>query len=91
MANVPLYKPPTQVTTRNYTWLGVVTKADPDWARYRHREIQYEMTRRYWLADPDTDGPYSPYSVLWQQGLPNTVSPALPGGDFSTDFNLDFD
>lgn len=73
MPSVPLYKPPTRVTTREYTWLGQVIAADPEWSRYRHRELQYEMTRRIWVCDTDVDGPYSPYAQLWQQGVPNTL------------------
>ncbi len=83
MAN--LYKPPTKVTTKEYTWLSVVTMVDPNWGRDRHYEIQYEMTRRVWFCNTDVDGPYSPFSRLWQQGLPNGggAGPVPPVSDDS--------
>lgn len=67
-----LYRPPTKVSTMSVPWLSVVTRSDPDWARDRHREIQYEFTNRRWYVNPDVDGAYSPFTVLWQQGLPNS-------------------
>ena len=67
-----LYKPPTKVRTIEIPWLAIVTRSDPNWARDRHHEIQYSFTNRNFYADTDEDGPYSPYSTLWQQGLPNS-------------------
>jgi hypothetical protein len=67
----PLYKPPTKVVTKEYTWLSVVTRVDPNWGRDRHYELQYEFTRKRKYANTAVDGAYSPYSRLWQQGLPN--------------------
>lgn len=69
---MPLYKPPTKVTTISVPWLSVVTRVDPNWGRDRHREVQYEMTNRRWFVNQDQDGAYSQYTVLWQQGLPNS-------------------
>jgi len=41
MASAPLYKPPTQVTTCQQPYLALVTRADPDFQRYKYREIFY--------------------------------------------------
>jgi hypothetical protein len=71
MAALPKYSPPTRVTTRELPWISLVTRADPAWGRERHYEIQYETTGRNFYANTDVDGPYSPFSSIWQQGLPN--------------------
>jgi hypothetical protein len=56
----PLYKPPTAVQTIQMPFLAIVQRADPGWARWKHREIEYEFTRREFWADPYTSGPYNP-------------------------------
>ena len=55
----PLYKPPTRVSTLTIPWEAQVTRADPNWARFKYYEIEYEMTRRPFFANPYTHGPYS--------------------------------
>lgn len=94
MGTLPLYRPPTRVVTSEIPWLSVVTRIDPNWAHDRHYEIQYQFTNRNKYCNPDQDGPYSPYRVLWQQGLPNLLTPPTdppaPGGSFNSDFSRDF-
>ena len=54
------YRPPTNGTLLEVPWLSLVTRADPNWARDRHHEIQYAFTGRTFYCDPDVDGPYNP-------------------------------
>lgn len=35
------YRPPTKVSTNEVTFLSLVLRADPDWARAKHREQEY--------------------------------------------------
>jgi hypothetical protein len=59
MATAPLYRPPTKITTIEIPWIAVVSRADPDWARFKHREIEYEFSRRNFYGDPYHRGAYS--------------------------------
>jgi len=72
MAAIPRYFPPTRVVTLQTPFLAIVTRADPDWARARHYEPQFEFTGRTFYVNQDIDGAYSPFSTLWQQGVPNS-------------------
>lgn len=51
---MPLYKPPTRVTTIQIPFLAIVNRADPDRERLKHREPNlYEWThRKYFWEDP---------------------------------------
>lgn len=40
-------------------WLSLVHKADPDFERAKHRQVEYEGTGRTLYADPDKRGAYN--------------------------------
>jgi hypothetical protein len=65
-----LYKPPTRVTTRAYTYLALVSQADPDFQRKKHREIEYEFDHKVFVADPYVRGPYNDNSNVYAVGQP---------------------
>lgn len=49
----PLYKPPTKWPTVPMPWLALVHKADPDFERKKHREVEYVASSgRVFRADP---------------------------------------
>ena len=54
-----VYNPPTKVSTLEMPYLAMVTRADPDWARLKHREIEYEFQGRVFRADPAVRGAYN--------------------------------
>jgi hypothetical protein len=54
----PLYKPPTRVTTIQIPYQALVSRADPNWNRYKFREIEYEFSGKVFLANPYQRGPY---------------------------------
>ena len=54
----PLYKPPIGVTTVSIPYQAIVTRADPNWARYKFREIEYEFSGKVFIANPYKRGPY---------------------------------
>jgi hypothetical protein len=54
----PLYKPPTRVTTVQMPYLALVNQADENWARRKHREVEYEFYDKIFLADPYVRGAY---------------------------------
>jgi hypothetical protein len=60
MANKPLYKPPTRVATIEMPFISIVQRSDPSWAHYKHREVEYQFSRREFWADPYIRGPYNP-------------------------------
>lgn len=54
-----LYKPPTKVVTTQVTYLSMVNRADPDWARLKRMEVEYEMSNgRIFTGDPNHRGAY---------------------------------
>jgi hypothetical protein len=87
-----LYNPPTKVTTCEQPYLALVSKADPDFQRYKYREVEYNFQRRSFIFNPYTSGAYSrlsnTYPVGAQQGGPDpliaaalapTVGNVVPG------------
>lgn len=57
---VALYRPPTKVTTLEIPFLTLVQKADPDFERLKHREVEYVMAGgRVFRADPAIRGAYN--------------------------------
>ncbi len=64
------YNPPTKVTTVPMPYLALVTGADPDFNRYKHREIEYEFQNRVFVADPYVRGSYNDYSNVYPVGQP---------------------
>lgn len=57
-----IYSPPHQVKTREIDYLSLVTRADPDHNRRKHREVEYEFRggRRKFVGDPAVRGAYAP-------------------------------
>lgn len=53
------YQPPTRVTTTEMPYLTLVMRADPDWASMKHRETEYEFSKRVFIGDPDHRGAYA--------------------------------
>ena len=64
------YRPPTKVTTVPMPYLALVTGADPDFNRLKHREIEYEFQNRVFVADPYVRGPYGDFSNTYPVGSP---------------------
>lgn len=54
------YVPPTAVNAMDIPYLALVTRADPDFNRRKHREIEYEFSNRVFIADPYVRGAYAP-------------------------------
>lgn len=66
----PLYKPQTRVATIQKPYLALVTAADPDFQRRKHREVEYEFQGRNFLADPATRGANNSHSNSYPVGQP---------------------
>lgn len=69
----PLYKPPTKVVTSEIPYLALVTQADPEFERNKHRENQASwygtpFGRHY--VDPYTAGLYNRRSNVYAVGQP---------------------
>lgn len=58
MASTP-YRPPIKGSVLEIPLLALVMRADPEWGRYRTREVEYEFTRRIFWANPLTRGAYN--------------------------------
>jgi len=65
-----LYRPPTRVATTQVPYLSLVTAADPDFERRKHREVEYEFQGKVFLADPYVRGIYNSYSNIYPVGQP---------------------
>jgi hypothetical protein len=66
---MPLYKPPTVVTTCQQPYGALVAQADPSWSRDKFWEIEYEVTGRIFENNPyGTTGPYSRRSNTYAVG-----------------------
>ena len=50
-----------RVTHSDRPWLVMVSEADPNFARDRHREIEYEFSGRRFYADRSKRGAYAFY------------------------------
>lgn len=66
----PRYQPPTRVTTLQMPYLALVTRADPEFERRKHREIEYEFAGRVFIGDPSRRGPYDRLSNIYPVGQP---------------------
>jgi hypothetical protein len=49
-----------RVTHNDRPWLVLVTQADPNFQRDKHREIEYEFSGRRFDADRSKRGAYAP-------------------------------
>jgi hypothetical protein len=58
MAGVP-YRPVTKVTTIQVAFLNLVTRADPNWAKDKFWEIEYEFTGKNYYANPYIRGAFN--------------------------------
>lgn len=66
-----LYQPPTRVSSREFPWLALVSQADPDWQRRKHREVEYEASGgKVFYADPYRRGAYNDHSNIYDVGQP---------------------
>jgi hypothetical protein len=54
----PLYRPPTRVTTVNIPYQSLVTRVDPNWAKYKFREEEYTFQGKIFYGNPYVRGPY---------------------------------
>jgi hypothetical protein len=50
-----------RVTHSDRPWLVLVSEADPNFARDKHREIEYEFSGRRFYADRSKRGAYANY------------------------------
>jgi hypothetical protein len=50
-----------RVTHNDRPWLVLVNQADPNFARDKHREIEYEFSGRRFYADRSKRGAYANY------------------------------
>lgn len=74
----PLYKPATKVQTSQIPYLALVTQADPEFERRKHREVEYAFQGRAFLADPYVRGAYNRLSNTYPVGQPmGTLDPAI--------------
>ena len=48
----------------------IVVRADPDFERRKHREVEYEFDGKVYLADPYVRGPYNRLSNVYAVGQP---------------------
>lgn len=63
------YQPPTQVTTSQLPYLGLVAQADPGWARDKFWEIEYEFSGHIFENNPyGVTGPYGRLSSTYPVG-----------------------
>jgi hypothetical protein len=53
------YLPPTKVTTIEIPFLALVVRADEEFQRRKHREVEYEFDGKIFLADPYVRGAYN--------------------------------
>jgi hypothetical protein len=50
-----------RVTHTDRPWVVLVTRADPNFERDQHHEIEYESSGRWFYVDRSTRGPYASY------------------------------
>jgi hypothetical protein len=51
-----------------YPWLALVSAADPDFQRKKHREVEYEFAGRNFYADPTSVAATIPHSNTYAVG-----------------------
>jgi hypothetical protein len=54
-----VYNPPHAVTTLEIPYLSLVVRADPDFEKKKHREIEYQFAGPNFYADPTNRGAYN--------------------------------
>ena len=67
---MPTYQPPTRVTTKSFAYIALVTQADPNWARDKHWDVEYEFQGKRLYANPYNRGIYNSNSNIYPVGLP---------------------
>lgn len=73
-----LYQPPTRVSSREFPWLALVSQADPEFQRRKHREVEYETcSGKVFLADPYVRGAYNDHSNVYAVGQPYGADDSL--------------
>ena len=65
-----LYKPNTKVTSTSMPYLALVTAADPQFERLKHREVEYEFQGRVMVADSYVRGANNSNSGIYPVGQP---------------------
>ncbi len=57
-----MVEPVNKVDNIDIPYDVLVRRADPNFERERHRELQYDFPKpgRFFYADPDKSGPYAP-------------------------------
>lgn len=76
----PRYQPPTRVVTSEIPYLALVTQADPEFERNKHRENQaqwYGAPFGRHFVDPLTAGAYNRRSNTYAVGQPYGALDAL--------------
>lgn len=65
MADLP------RVTTIDIPLEALIRRADPDWQRMKHRELQYDFPKpgRHFYADPYIIGAYTPGGMSFDTGF----------------------
>jgi hypothetical protein len=64
-----LYKPNTRVATTQMPYLALVSSADPEFQRRKHREVEYEWASgKVSIADPYVRGAYNRNSGVYPVG-----------------------
>lgn len=84
-----LYKPPTKVTTTEIPLLAEIVRAEPDFERLKHRELEYPDGYGRWAkyADPYKRGAYNTTTVL---RFVNYTGPAVFAAGDLTNIGYDF-
>lgn len=66
----PLYRPATRVVTVEMPFLALVSQADPSFQTRKHREVEYDYPKHYFVADPYVRGLYNRRSNVYSVGQP---------------------
>src|SRR5258708_5460636 len=72
-----IYRPPTRVTPLGIPYRSLVVRADPEFERLKHREVEYEFDGQIFLADPYQRGSYNRHSNVYPVGQPFGVDDQL--------------
>jgi hypothetical protein len=65
-----LYKPNIRVATTQMPYLALVSSADPEFQRRKHREVEYEFQGQVFVANPYVRGAYNNHSGTYAVGQP---------------------
>lgn len=76
--SAPLYRPATKVQSTSIPYLALVTQADPEFERRKHRESEYEFQGRVFFGDPNVRGIFNRLSNIYSVGQPfGGLDPAI--------------